>query len=164
MKKSYLWLLIAAALALTGLLPGDGTDVADLEPARILLVSRENGLVETTCDTGAEGRGDSLAAAVRDMEQTAEGELFLDTASAVVFHPSARDVMREAAESEFLRPSARVYLVEGELPEAKTADVFLQTHRGEVTLARLRAAYLGAGSAEVPRLQHKNGRLRLIEP
>lgn len=165
MKRKFLLLLAAAlVLAFSGLLPVGVGEVADLEPTRILLVRREKGLVQATSDTGAQGLGATLEGALRDMQTTGQGKVFLDTAEAVLFHATARDVVQEAAQSALLRPAARAYYVEGDLPEAEDALEFLQTHSGSATLSQVRAALLGAGGGRIASLQNKEGRLRLIEP
>lgn len=162
MKRIWIWLLAAGALAMTGLWPMESCDVAELQPARVLMITMENGRIAADCGE-ASGSGATLDEALRDMERTAQGNLFLDTAEQVLIHTSAYAVLPQAAQSDALRPAAKVYLVEGELPEAEAASKFLQTHSGRVTLGRVRAAILGAGSVQPPHLVSREGRLQLIE-
>ena len=162
MKRIWIWLLAAGALALTGLWPMESRDVAELQPARVLMITMENGHIAADCGE-ASGSGATLDEALRDMERAAQGILFLDTAEQVLIHTPAYAVLPQAAQSDALRPAAKVYLVEGELPEAEAASEFLQAHSGSVTLGRVRAAMLGAGSVQPPHLVSHEGRLRLIE-
>ena len=89
MKRIWLWAVIAAGLALSGLAPIKTQDAAELLPARVLLIWTEDGWVHTRCDAGAEGTGTDLEAALADMERTAQGALFLDTAEHIVLHGGA---------------------------------------------------------------------------
>lgn len=162
MKRIWIWALIAGALALTGIWPLESRDVAELEPARVLLVRTEKGSVEVACESAA-GSGRTLDEALTDMQNTAEGVLFLDTAEQILLHASAHELLPQAAQSGYLRPAAKVYLVEGELPEAERAAEYLQTHSGQATLGRVHAALAGAGGTVLPHLQNREGRLCLIE-
>ena len=107
MKRIWLWAVIAAGLALSGLAPIKTQDAAELLPARVLLIWTEDGWVHTRCDAGAEGTGTDLEAALVDMERTAQGALFLDTAEHIVLHGGARSLRRRrrAAGGYVLRQS-----------------------------------------------------------
>ena len=163
MKRIWLWAVIAAGLALSGLAPIKTQDAAELLPARVLLIWTEDGWVHTRCDAGAEGTGTDLEAALVDMERTAQGALFLDTAEHIVLHGGAKELTAQTARSGRLRPAAKLYLSGSALPDAEQAAEFLLTHSGDVTLGQVRAALLGAGEVCVPRLVETEGRLRLFE-
>ena len=92
MKRAYLWALLAAGLVLTGVLPLEAHDPSELLPARVLTVQMEDGWVHTACDSGAEGVGKTLDAALADMARSAEGVLFLDTAEHILLHGGAREL------------------------------------------------------------------------
>ncbi len=163
MKKLWLLALLAAlAATLGGIWPMKGTEVAELLPARVLLLERTNGTIAASCGA-ASGRGATLERALSDMEESAAGNLFLDTAEHVILHASAYDLLAQAAQNEKLRPAAKVYLAEGALPEAEEAAEFLRTHYGSVTLGGVRAALMGAGGKQPPHLVNQDGRLHLVE-
>lgn len=165
MKKAGCLLLIpvlALAVVLCGGWPLAPMEVSELLPARVLLVERTGGTVMVSCGA-ATGSGAGLEQAMEDMERTAAGELLLDTVEHVVLHASAYALLDEAAQSTRLRPAARVYLGEGELPEAEEAEAYLRVHGGTVTLGTVRASLLGAGEEQPPHLLTREGRLYLIE-
>ncbi len=162
MKYALIWLALAAALVFTGLLPLDATDASELQPAHVLLVWNEGGLVRTRCDADAEGRGASLADAIWDMERTANGKLFLDTAEHIVIAADAPQLVLQAAKSEKLRPAASVWLLHGEMPETEQAAAYLKNRTGQTTLGRVRAATLGAKMPQLPHLMQHDGRLVTI--
>lgn len=165
MKKAGVLLLIPAlvlAAALCGGWPLVPVEVSELLPARVLLVERAGGTVTVSCGAAA-GSGAGLEQAMEDMERTAAGQLLLDTVEHVVLHASAYALLEEAAQSTRLRPAARVYLGEGELPEAEEAEAYLRVHGGTVTLGTVRASLLGAGGKQPPHLVTREGRLHLIE-
>lgn len=163
MKRAYLWALLAAGLVLTGVLPLEAHDPSELLPARVLTVRREDGWVHTACDSGAEGVGKTLDAALADMARSAEGVLFLDTAEHILLHGGARELTAQVAASSRLRPAARLYLTGDRMPDAKRCAAFLQAHPGRVTLGAVHAAMLGAGGVALPRVVETEGRLRLLE-
>lgn len=163
MKKAALWAVIAAGLAWTGLLPLETHDPSELLPAQAVTIWTEDGWVHTQCDNGASGVGKTLDDALTDMERTAEGILFLDTAEHIVLHGGARELTAQTANCKRLRPAAKLYLTGNRMPEAGQAAEFLQAHPGNVTLAEVRAALLGAGDVTLPRVVETEGRLRLLE-
>lgn len=165
MKKAGCLLLIPVlvlAAAVCGGWPLAPMEVSELLPARVLLVERTGGTVTVSCGEAA-GSGVGLEQAMKDMERTAAGQLLLDTVEHVVLHASAYALLDEAAQSPRLRPAARVYLGEGELPEAEEAEAYLRVHGGTVTLGTVRASLLGAGEEQPPHLVTREGRLYLIE-
>ena len=160
MKEIRAWLLVAAALALFGALPIRGTDVAELLPARLLTVTRENAEYVVRSDNGSEGRGGSIELAMADLKRTAEGTLYLGTVQEVVISASAWKELPKLVSGTQLRPAARLYFA-SETPDAETAQVFLQAHPGTLTLGKARALLLMGESVQPPRLTQSEGRLRL---
>ena len=142
MKRAYLWVLLAAGLVLTGVLPLEAHDPSELLPARVLTVRREDGWVHTACDSGAEGVGKTLDAALADMARSAEGVLFLDTAEHIVLLQSAQALLPAAARQRQFRPAAKLYLARMDTLDAQGCVEFLQAHPGTVTLADAHAALL----------------------
>lgn len=136
MKRAYLWALLAAGLVLTGVLPLEAHDPSELLPARVLTVRREDGWVHTACDSGAEGVGKTLDAALADMARSAEGVLFLDTAEHILLHGGARELTAQVAASSRLRPAARLYLTGERMPDAKRCAAFCRHIRAGSRSAR----------------------------
>ena len=163
MKRFWIWSLLAAGLALGGVLPLKTHDVAELEPAHILLIWTENGTVRTRTDSGAEGAGASLEAALADMEERAVGVLFLDTAEHVLLQGNARALMQALAESQRLRPAAKIYLAETLPEDAEQAAAYLKTHAGRMTLGMVRAALLRAETVRLPHARVEEGSICRIE-
>lgn len=163
MRKGFLWCVLALGLALGGILPVGTRDVADLLPARALCVWTEGARVCVRSDCGAAGSGQTLEAALADMEQTAEGVLFLDTAEDILLAGNARELTGQLARSDRLRPAARLYRTEDEQTDLTRAVTFLQAHPGGMTLGAVRAALLETGEAALPCLIEEEGRLRLLE-
>lgn len=126
MNRICIWLLAAASAVCLCMLPRTGTDAAKLLPAQVLVI-------------GA-GPGPTLAAALADMAECAEGTLFLDTAEHIVLLKSAGALLPAAAQQPQFRPAAKLYLAR--LPELHAAEAveFLQAHPGTLTLALARAA------------------------
>ena len=65
MKRIWIWLLAAGALAMTGLWPMESCDVAELQPARVLMITMENGRIAADCGE-ASGSGATLDEALRE--------------------------------------------------------------------------------------------------
>ena len=114
-----------------------------------------------TCDHGVSGRGESFSAALDDLERSAPGALFLDTAEHLVLASGAWDLAREAVECGRFRPAAKLYLGQGTLPEEQALAAYLRAHPGRVTLAQLQAALLRQENVIPPRLICREGRMHL---
>ena len=115
-------------------------DAAKLLPAQVLVIGAGDGAITVEADNGAAGSGPTLAAALADMAECAEGTLFLDTAEHIVLLQSAGALLPAAAQQPQFRPAAKLYLAR--LPELHAAEAveFLQAHPGTLTLALARAA------------------------
>ena len=82
MKRIVLFVCLAAALRMSGLLPFTGNDVAELVPVEALTVDWKEGQV--VLDGGdCQGYGESWEAALQDLHAGAEGTVFLGTAEQV---------------------------------------------------------------------------------
>ena len=140
MHKLWIGFLAAASAVCFWMLAKTGTDAAKLLPARVLVIEERDGAVRVSSDNGAAGSGETLAAALQQMEQSAEGVLFLDTAEHIVLLQSAGALLPAAAQQPQFRPAAKLYLAR--LPELHAAEAveFLQAHPGSLTLALARAA------------------------
>lgn len=161
MKKKVSWLLAAAAAALLFIFtPFRSSDVAELIPVEILVISKENN--QLVVDGGeVQGRGATWTEAWQDLKQGAPGKVFLGTAEYVVLVGGAANQLDIVAESDLLRPAARVCLCLGEAPEVEKAAKFLTTKEGGVTLQMVCAARLQHREPDLPVLVNTKGGLRL---
>lgn len=161
MKRRNQYLAAAALLALCGLIPAGGEDVAELLPAQALVIWERDGLVELSCDCGVSAEGATLEQALDALCAAAPGSLFLDTAEQIVVKTQTQSLLRQAALCQRLRPAARLCLCPGELPDAAQAAVYLHAHESDLTLGKARAALLAGLPIAPPRLWVKEGRMRL---
>ena len=76
MNRICIWLLAAASAVCLCMLPRTGTDAAKLLPAQVLVIGAGDGVVTVEADNGAAGSGPTLAAALADMAECAEGRCF----------------------------------------------------------------------------------------
>lgn len=151
-------IIYGIGLAMLLLLPKNtaGTDIAELEPVGALRAGTERGRLTLETDTGQYGTGVNLKEAVEDMNETASGKVFLETAAYLLVTPSAVKWLPELAEE--LRPNCCVCLdVTGE--ELQTAARYLAVHRPDLTLRLYRQ---GEGRLQV--LYIREGRMRLGKP
>lgn len=150
------WLIYLGALLLAGALsPFTGTDVAQLQPVEVLMITADRGDVEITTDTGDLGRGKNLREAFADLQQTSPKKIFMETAEYLLIDRSAESMLPEI--TEFLRPSCAVCFVEGEM-ELGMAAAFLNTHAPRLTLQNYRT-----GDRDLPRLVIKEERMYLVQ-
>lgn len=161
MKKKGSWLLAGAAAALLlTFTPFRSSDVAELIPVEILVISKEDD--QLVVDGGQiQGRGATWTEAWQDLKQGAPGKVFLGTAEYVVLVGDAIDQLDIVAESELLRPAARVCYCPGETPQVEQAAKYLTVKEGGVTLQKVCAAKLQGQEPELPVLIHTKGGLRL---
>ena len=120
MKRS---LICIAVLVLSLLVPEYRTDVGKLIPVNLIYIYEEEGVVLET-DTGNEGRGDTLEEAIRDLKETASGEIFLDTADYLLTESEDLALIM----TEYLNGSVRVCITEESLDLEQAAE-YLQVHR-----------------------------------
>lgn len=154
------WLIGGAVILAVALwIGGDhavGTDIEKLKPAQVVWVDEAAGLVSIRTDLGHFGYGRDLASAVADMEQTAAGSIFLDTAEYLLIHPAALNRLEEL--TQLLRSSCAVCLSNGEADLTEVAE-YLAVHKPAVTLRDLRK-----GERSLPILYLKEGRMYLANP
>lgn len=119
------WLLAAALVLLLFILPHPGTELGELHPVSLLLVELEGREIRLETDTHMIGRGETLDAALRNLESTTPGYLFLDTAENLVLRSSTLFLLPEL--SQCLRPNVGVCVAEGPL-QLDALPVFLKIH------------------------------------
>lgn len=137
MKK---WVILGALLLL--LLPQRGTELGKLLPVETLFIEKEAGEYVLSADAGGTARGKSLKAAVENLQRSAPGEIFLDTADYVLLTRETMDCIGEL--SAFVCPGTQVYVAEQGVCFEKIGD-FLRTHGPEAPLYRVKK-----GEIEIP--------------
>lgn len=152
MNKVCIWLLGAATAACLWMVSATGTDAAKLLPTQVLVIGMEDGMVRVRSDASAAGRGATLTQALVQMERSAEGRLFLDTAEHIVVERGAQELMEQVLAQERFRPAAKLYLGQEPAEPAKLA-AFLQAHPGPVRLVQARAFALRAQQLALPRIE-----------
>lgn len=137
------WMIYVAVVAVALVLkPENVNDVGELLPVELLYISRETGRIRAETDTGAIGTGRSLEEALKDLKETAPGEIFLETADYLIVTDRTVNLLPRL--TEVLRPSTEVCV--GKNADAQAA-AFLKAHPSEVTLKDIRA-----GQEEIPTL------------
>ena len=159
-KRLLMVAALAAALRISGLLPFETRDVAQLKPVEALVVSEKEGqLVLNGGETA--GNGTDWEIALEDLRQGAEGTLFLGTAEQIVLCGGAKRYLRQIADSEAMRPAAVVVWCPEETLDPKEVSAYLSAHDAGLTLQRVRAAFLRGESVRLPVLVKTEGGLRL---
>ncbi len=159
MKRVIWFILLAAALRMSGLLPFESHDVAQLVPVEALVVSLDGDMV--VLDGGdAQGRGGDWQAALADLEQSADGAVFLSTAGQLVLVGRAVKLLPEIVDSGRIRPAAAVCYAAA-APDPEDAADYLSAHECQVTVQRLQAAALRGETVTLPWLMETEGGLRL---
>lgn len=150
------WIVFLAVTVLLGLyirVEPTGTDVASLEPVKLLYVDSRDGAYFLTTDTGQQGRGNTVSQAISDLKETSTGKVYLDTAQHLLISRSAWEAVDRL--SEHLRPDCSLTVAEG-IPNAEKAAAFLDTHKPGFTLNDFRA-----GEKKVPVLYFGDGGMHL---
>ena len=126
MKKSFLYMLILAAVLV---LPTKSTDVGKLRPVQTVAVYKSGSdyIIET--DTEDAGRGESIGAAVKDLQETTPATIYLDTAQYLIV--SEESLLEELR--PYLKEDVRVCAFTGD-PPMEQVSKFLAAHAENVTL------------------------------
>lgn len=118
MKRVLLLLVCSAIISLSGLLPWQRHDAAQLLPVETLLVDYDRRQVNLYAAQGLTGSGASLAEAMDDMADRAPGELFYGQVARVITSPGASALMLQAGIQSRLRLNTAVYLLDGDIAAA----------------------------------------------
>ena len=150
------WCLYLGALLLVGAIsPFAGTDVGQLQPVQLVMVTVGQGAVEITTDTGDLGRGATVQEAFSDMQQTSPKKIFVETAEYLLINRAAEAMLPDI--TNILRPSCAVCLAEEKLDLLAAAE-FLNNHLPELTLQDYRT-----GERDLPVLVLKEERMYLVQ-
>lgn len=130
--KNWIYMLLLAATAF--LAPVRGTDVGELLPVELIMLTVDKGKVVVSADTGDFGTGRDAAEAMKDLQERASGEVFLETADYLLLADgflNSREVLKT-----WFRPGTLVYAVKGSV-DASQAVEYLRSRSGGVPLNRL---------------------------
>ena len=106
MKK---WVIMLLALLAFAALPTSGTELGELHPVSLLMVQTQGKTIQLLTDTQDRGSGETLDGALKNLEDTTPGHLFLDTVEYLILTETAPEacitvcthfstVVRKAAE------------------------------------------------------------------
>lgn len=153
MRRWIIYAVILGASAMLNVTGFVGTDVGKLLPVQAVRVTKAGNMVIMQTDTGDIGIGTNPVKALGDMQDSAAGNLFLETADYLILQPGCEELLPELA--EILRPSCKVCTEDGETdPEA--AAEYLAVHEPAMTLRD----WLG-GERNIPTLMVREGRMEL---
>ena len=153
MKKIALYLALIVAVGFSGRGGHRGEDVGNIQPVQLLMAQWTEGKLQLTTDTGHCGTGANVEKAIQDMNESAAGKIFLDTADYLLIRNNTLFVLEEL--SGYLRPSCSICQVTGQVDLSEAAQ-YLQYHVPWVTLAMYEA-----GEREVPQLISEEGSMKL---
>ena len=119
-------LIYAALLAVTLAVPLQATDIGKLHPVELIQLYRDGDTIVICTDTGAAGKGSTVAHAVANLKATTTGIVFLDTAEYLLVEESAEEDYPQI--TQYLKPSVKVCRSTGEI-DLHQAAVFLDIHR-----------------------------------
>lgn len=122
MKK---WILMLLAVLWFAVLPSRGTELGQLHPVSLLAVQTEGKTIQVLTDTMDEGTGETLDAALQNLEDTTPGHIFLDTAENLILTEQTRYLLPQL--KQLLRPGVAVCLAKTQI-DPKTAADYLNTH------------------------------------
>ena len=87
------WLYLGALLLVGAISPFAGTDVGQLQPVQLVMVTAQQGAVEITTDTGDLGRGATVQEAFADMQQASPKKIFVETAEYLLINRAAETLL-----------------------------------------------------------------------
>ena len=118
-------------VALIFFAPVDRVDVGHLRPIEVVALYEENGQMVLRTDTGDQGRGENVDAALADMKATAPAVIYLDTAKYVLIDQKIEQ--RGISLRRYLKPDVRVCLTQGEI-DLSDAGKYLEVQGNLVSL------------------------------
>lgn len=128
MKK---WIIPVLALLALTLLPSPGTELGELQPISLLMVEAAGKEIRLSTDTMDAGVGETLDGALRNLEDTTTGHVFLDTVENLVITKETRFLLPEL--KRLLRPTVRVCMTEAGL-DMEMASNYLHSHTPQTEL------------------------------
>lgn len=122
MKK---WIFLLLALLAFTALPSPGTELGELHPVSLLMVRTQGKTIQLLTDSSDLGEGETLDAAVQNLEDTTSGHIFLDTVEHLILTEQTKFLIPQL--KQLLRPSVTVCVSESEL-DPETIPEYLHTH------------------------------------
>ena len=115
--RRVIYTVILASLLLV---PIKRLDVAKLEPVQTVAIYTEPGAVVLKTDTDNAGRGSTVAEALRDLEETTPGVIYLNTAEYLLVSEDAKEYVDYLR--QYLRASVLVSMWDGKGEVAAAAE------------------------------------------
>lgn len=128
MKK---WLIMFLALLAFAVLPTSGTELGELHPVSLLMVRSRGKQIQLYTDTLDRGEGETLDAALKNLEDTTPGHLFLDTVEYLILTERTKYLIPQL--KQLLRPGVAVCIGEEEL-DVQALPEYLKTHAPQTSL------------------------------
>lgn len=128
MKK---WLIMVLVLLIFAVLPTSGTELGELHPVSLLMIQTQGKQIQLYTDTLDRGNGETLDAALKNLEDTTPGHLFLDTVEYLILTEQTRYLIPQL--KQLLRPGVVVCMGEGEL-DVQALPEYLKTHTPQTSL------------------------------
>lgn len=122
MKK---WIVMLLALLAFTILPSSGTELGELRPVSLLVIRTQGNNIQLLTDTLDLGTGETLDAALQNLEDTTPGNLFLDTVENLILTKEAKFLIPQL--KQLLRPGVTVCAAKSEL-NPETAPEYLNSH------------------------------------
>ena len=122
MKRILLYIVILAAMLIV---PVKRLDVGKLRPVQVVSLYKDDGRVVIETDTGDFGIGATATQALRNMEETTVGVIYLDTARYLLLTKNAEDAGEELR--SVLKPDTRICYIEPEI-DLEEAGGYLAAH------------------------------------
>ena len=145
-------LLYIGLLLFVCLLPVQSTDVGKLIPVEVIAISERDDRVAVRTDTGNRGEGATLGEAFSDLQDTAPGTIYLDTAAYLLLEQGTTQQMADLQGS--LKADTKVCLMEPGIPVEGIAEYLSAHHPG----VRLKDA---VEVGNLPLLTEKDGQYRI---
>lgn len=125
------WILYLAVFALCAGFGSGGKDLAKTKPPAVIQILQENHSILIRTDLGDSGKGETLNAAIADMNRKADGEILMDTAEYLLLSEQCRYLLPQI--KMILRPSMRICICEG-VQDLESLWLFLRQHNPKSTL------------------------------
>lgn len=128
------WIIYMLLLLGVAMLPTEATDVGRLIPVEVVAVSENKGTATVKTDTGDIGIGADLGEAFRNMEDTAAGVLYLDTAEYLILEEGMEQQLPLL--QQYLKENVRVCYGDEEI-SLKGIASYLSVHRPDLRLGEI---------------------------
>ena len=149
MRKGLIYgILLAAAI----LIPNNHVELAKMRPVETVSIRYREDLVIIETDTEDVGTGTNLENAVKDLQETTAGKIYLDTAQYLIVEEDAKEQIGKL--NGILKPGVRVCAGKGEIDMQAVAE-YLGSHTPELKLKNWKT------DMELQVLESENGRLKL---